>query len=437
MLNMAPGVLEEAACAANFPNASVYDSTPRSYGWRDAAVNEIRRHTPFPQDLCISIKLALSFTGNRNRCLANGCNFQDVSKLEKMHPTVRKLADIYIKQCAASNPALLRTLREHPATLAERVRIERAFYRFETFRRAFVRFEGRWAQAGSRGFFDRDANRDRDWLDDPVPAFIQEFKECFNTVELIQLHCIYGFLKRLVTPAINDMLWHDCQLEEQNLIEHWATDRRVSVHVLAGLQNVYDIWAAFNDRHMTKLSDLIKMARYPRGQFHIAEQHDTILYHVLNAELYTGRKSSLEVTKSKIVIHDTDQSPRDACLAVASCIHDIGKKDPGDLRRELDDLAPQRQWGFVMWDRWRLEMMGFFKRPHPSPMMRSPFLSYNLTTALAALVQHRRHLYNLIQARAPLHLNWWEGPLGPAYTLGPRQYDTWYPLAAPDSQGDL
>lgn len=32
-----------------------------------------------------------------------------------------------------------------------------------------------------------DAIRDRDWLDDAVPNFIQVFKECFDTVELTQL----------------------------------------------------------------------------------------------------------------------------------------------------------------------------------------------------------------------------------------------------------
>ncbi|KAG6367156.1 hypothetical protein INS49_001340 [Diaporthe citri] len=439
MLGMAPGVLEEAACAANFPLAPLYDSTgvdieqllqSRSLGYRVGRVNGSRRHTPFPMDLCIPIKMALSFTGSRNRCLASSCAFRDVSRLENIHPTVRKLADIYIEQCAASNPKLAGTLRERPVTLGERERIERAFYRFEIFRRTFGSFEGRWARETNRGIYDIDADWYRDWLDDPVPHFIQEFKECFNTVELIQMHCIYGFLKRLVTPAINDMLWHDCELDELSLIENWATDQRVSAHVLAGIHHVYNIWAAFNDRSVTRLCGLIQAVRLiEHGSCSIPKQHDTIFYHVLTAELYTGRNSSLEVTKSKIAIHDSDESPRDACLAVASSIQRMGKKSPDDLRHEIDGLAPDRQWGFVMWDQRRLDMLGFFEQNHASPRPRSP-----LTATSTMLLQHRNSLQQRIysQGLGPERI-WWEGALGPVYTLGPRQYNTWYPLAAPGS----
>lgn len=445
MLGMAPGVLEEAASTVNFPLAPVYDSEvgdieqflqSRSLGWPVVSVNGSRRQTPFPKDLCIPIKMALSFTGSRNQCLASSYTFRDVSRLEKIHPTVRKLADIYIKQCAASNPKLAATLRERPVTLRERVRVERAFYRFELFRRVFGSFEGRWARETMPGYSCIDVERERDWLDDPVPHFIQEFKECFNTVELIQMHCIYGFLKRLVTPAINDMLWHDCELHETSLIENWATDKRVSVHVLAGIHHVYNIWTAFNDRSMTELCCLIQAMRYiQHGPYNIAEQHDTIFYHVLAAEIYTGRNSGLEVTKSKIAVHDTDESPRDACLAVASSIQRMGKKSPDDLRHEDDDLAQHRQWGFVMWDQRRLDTLGFFEQDYASQWPWTSYSSGHLTGTSPMLLQHRQILLLRIhsQWQAPPYRIWWEGVLGPAYTLGRRRYKTWYPLAAPGS----
>lgn len=450
----------------NFPvaPAPTYDSVQgeinevleRIRGGGNVGVNRTRRRTQFPMDLCISIKLALSFTGNKNRCLGSGCGFQEMARLEKIHPTVRKLADIYIEQCASSNKALSGSLRDRPVTLGERVRIERAFYRFEIFRRAFGSFEGRWDNGPFRGvsdnfanrggdfdrdFFDNDANRDRDWLDNPVPNFIQDFKESFNTVELIQLHSIYGFLKRLITPAINDMLWHDCEMHEWRLVGDWASDERVSAHVFAGMQHVYDVWAAFKARNVTKMCCLIQMeADFGFRVLHVARKYDTALYHVLAAELYTGRKSSLEVTKSKIAIHDTDEGPRDACLAVSFAIRDMGKQSPYQLRHEQDGLAPHRQWGFVMWDHRRLNMMGFFERPFASPIQRSPYLTGDLNAASVMFRQHIQTLRQGIQARAPLggrwqlgSLIWWEGVIGSPYTLGPRDYDTWYPLAAPES----
>lgn len=446
MLGMAPGVLEEAASTVAFPLAPLYDRTEgnieeflqsRSQGWEVRGLDPYRRRTPFPIDLCIPIKLALTFTGSKSRCLASNCNFWDVSRLEKIHPTVRKLADIYIKQCAASNPKLAGTLRERPITLGERVRIERAFYRFELFRRAFGSFEGRWSEEPFRGFPDIATWQEPDWLDDPVPHLIEEFRECFDTVELIQMHCIYGFLKRLVTPAINDTLWHDCELQELSLIGHWATDERVSVHVLRGIDHVYNIWAAFNDRSVTRLCFLIQAESIEHGGYYIAKQHDTIFYHVLAGELYTGRNSNLEVTKSKIAIHDTDESPRDACLAVASSIQRLGKKEPDDMRHENDDLAPHRQWGFVMWDQRRLDMLGFFEQNYASPRPRSPYLSDNLAATSKMFRRHQQRLLQVIRSlpRCPDRI-WWEGALGTPYTLGPRQYRTWYPLAAPGSQGN-
>ncbi|KAK7715301.1 hypothetical protein SLS64_004000 [Diaporthe eres] len=453
MLGMAPGVLEEAASSVAFPLAPLYDGTvgdierflqsrSRSRGWQVGGGNGHRRHTPFPVDLCIPIKMALTFTGSRNQCPASKCTFRDISRLEKIHPAVRKLTDIYIKQCAASNPKLAGTLRARRVTLGERVRIEKAFYRFELFCRAFGSFEGRWAQEAFRGFHDININtyREPDWLDDPVPHLIQEFKECFNTVELIQMHCIYGFLKRLVTPAINDMLWHDCELLELSLIGDWATDKRVSVHVLAGLHHVYNIWAAFNDRNVTGLCCLIQAVRFDEhGSSYVAQQHDTIFYHVLAAELYTRRNSSLEATKSKIAIHDTDESPRDACLAVASSIQRMGKKDPDDLRRENDGLAPHRQWGFVMWDQARLNMLGFFEQNYTSPRPRSPYLSNDLAATSTMFRQHQQRVLQRTRSQLPAHPHriWWEGPFGTAYSLWPRQYNTWYPLAAPGSQSNV
>lgn len=448
---MAPGVLEEAACAVNFPGAPVRDRTEcetdevlerRNEGGDIVRADRIRRHA----DLCIPIKLALSFTGNKNRCLASSCGFKEVYRLEEIHPMVRKLADIYIEQCAESNQALTNTLLERPVTLGERVRIERAFYRFEIFRRAFGSFEGRWTQQAFREISDEDANRDRDWLDDPVPNFIQDFKECFDTVELTQLHCIYGFLKRLITPAINDMLWHNCQLKERSLIGHWATDDRVSAHVFMGMQHMYNIWTAFNARRVTEMCCMMQTVfqqpevNYGPVEYRISRKHDTILYHVLAAELYTGRSASLEVTKSKIAIHDTDESPRDACLAVSSAFQAMGQQSPDDLRHEQDSLAPHRHWGFVMWDQRRLDMMGYFTRPYASPTMRYPYLSGDLHSTSAMFRQHQDTLRLHVQSyansgRTAWHggLAWWEGVLGTPYALGGRAYDTWYPLAAPES----
>jgi len=65
-----------------------------------------------------------------------------------------------------------------------RVRIERALYRFEIFRQAFGSFEGLWAEVTIRTLFHCD------WLDNPVPDFIQEFKQYSDTVELIVEHLV-------------------------------------------------------------------------------------------------------------------------------------------------------------------------------------------------------------------------------------------------------
>jgi hypothetical protein len=76
---------------------------------------------------------------------------------------------------SASNSAR----RNQALSKTERVRIERALYRLEIFRQAF---EGLWAEDTIRTLFHRD------WLDNAVPDFIQEFKQYFDTVELIVEH---------------------------------------------------------------------------------------------------------------------------------------------------------------------------------------------------------------------------------------------------------
>lgn len=214
---------------------------------------------------------------------------------------------------------------------------------------------------------------DRDRLENLVASFIEEFEQSFDTVELVQLHCIYGFLKRLVTPAINNFLWHNHHLSELNLIEHWASDDQVSVHVFAGLQNAYNIWAAFKNRNMAALSRLIQAPNTERwGSNFINKRHDASFYNVLTAKLDTKHSSSVDVTKSKIAIHDTDESPRHECLAVASSIYELSEQRPERLRHELERLSPHRYWGFVMWDYWRPDMMGFFGQPYTSQCFSRP-----------------------------------------------------------------
>lgn len=245
MLGMTPGVLEEAACAVDFPIAPMCPRVANVDNAVEEALNRFStgifltmvtradRNSLSPGRTCASVNLSLSFIGSRNPCLASSCGFPEVSRLEKIHHAVHTLTDVYIEQCAESNQALSKALQERAVKLGERVRIERAFCRLEIFRQAFgssepwESFEGSWAQDTFSTFVDRDR------LKILVANFIQEFKQSFDTVELIQLHCIYGFLKRLVTPAINDFLWHSHHLSELKLIEHWASDDRVSLHVMS------------------------------------------------------------------------------------------------------------------------------------------------------------------------------------------------------------
>ncbi|KAI3398560.1 hypothetical protein diail_8905 [Diaporthe ilicicola] len=429
-LGLLPGVLPEAASAAAFPTAPLSNG-----GDHVGRFGSTIRITPFPVDVCIAIKSSLSFAGARNRCDPGAYNLHDARRLESLHPIVSKLADVYIQQCAASNQALSGTLRERRVTRNERARIERAFYRFETFRRAFGPLDGR-DDVRPQPDDSHGENRIPDWLDDPVPELVQDFKECFDTVELIKLHCIYGFLKKLVTPAINDLIWHGClDMDEDHLVEHWATDRRVAAVVLAGLQNVYDIWAAFNRRDVSGLALSIRSSERDQLSRRFPRKHDTAFYRVLCAGLYTGRTASVQVTEKNIAAHDTDYSSRDACLAVAPSIWDLGKQSEIFLRNEADSLSSQRGWGFVMWDRSRLDMMGFFEHPGKPPRMQNIHLSDNLAEVRTALIHRLDRLYHQFY----IDMSYFVFNLrfrGPVLDLGPREYNTWYPLPVPQNRDD-
>ncbi|KAK2601047.1 hypothetical protein N8I77_010522 [Diaporthe amygdali] len=421
MLGMVPDVLEEAASASRFLTTQMDDGSFWEMDSNYWVVDGNIGVPLFPAHICIATKGALSFVGNKNPCQPNSCTFQDAMRLERTHPFVRRLADIYIEQCAASNPALSATLSSRPVTSQERARIERAFYRFETFRRAFAPFEGHGHCQIPDSFTD-------DWLQNPIPYLVQDFKESFDAVELIQLHCIYGFLKRLVTPAINDLIWHSCHLSEMNLVEDWATDHRVAPLIFRGLQFVYEMWAAFRNRRMSVLSCCIRIMGPLSFQPYLGAMYDTAFYDVLYAELHTKHNASVQDIKSRIAIHDRDTSPRDACLAVASSIQAMGQQDLVTLREEMDSVAPHRRWGFVMWDHSRLELMGFFKQQHDAPPGSGigP-AKYILSSTAFTLGQHR--LANLPYFdRQP----WWERAPGP-FPHGPRLYDTWYPLAMPQN----
>ncbi|KAL1859751.1 hypothetical protein Daus18300_009473 [Diaporthe australafricana] len=422
-VGMSHGVLREAASAAGFPVAPIEHA--RIYWVRSGRY----RSAPFDIDACVSIYSSLSFIGNRNQNDPISCDLEDARRLEGLQPVVRKLADIYIRQCGATNTALSGALDERRVTRLERVRIERAFYRYETFCRTFGSFDGRHGQRSWRPDAATLEARDPGWLDDPVPVFVQEFKQSFDTVELIQLQCIYGFLKRLVTPVVNDLLWHIGDwLSETRLVEYWATDDRVAPHVLAGLEHVNDIWAAFTRRDTVGLVDLMQ-----EGKLFVPLQRmrDTALYQVLCAEFNMARKASIEVTRNKIGVHDTDSSPHDACLAVAPSIFDMGEYTEDKLRKETDRLSQCRKWGFVFWDRQRLDMMGFFEHPGLALETKDFFLS-NDRNATARI--YERQLRELAMSRRASQFVYaeWMGPFDQPEPIEPRFYNAWYPLASPE-----
>lgn len=413
-------VLREAASATGLPIAPIDDE--RIFLSRSGNL----RYTSFRVDDCIAISSFLPFIGYRNQHDTTSCGFEDARRLRSMQPAVRNLTDIYIRHCAASNGALSETLRGRRVTRQERDRIERAIYRFETFRRVFGPFDGRDDRVISQ--LATSVSRTPGWLRNPVPVFVQEFKQSFDTVQLIQLHCIYGFLKRLVTPAVNDLLWHvGDTLGDERLVEYWATDDRVATQVLAGLQNVNDIWVAFKKRDM---SGLVRLMLW-KTDFPLLGTTDTALYQVLRAEFHAERAEDetphAEVTRNKIRVHDTDSSPRDACLAVAPSICEMGRQTDAQLRREMDSLSPGRKWGFVFWDRQRLDMMSFFERPGGSKETKNLFLSDDLDATASKYRLHRIELraFN----HSPLLEPWWTGPFGQPMTLAWRCYNAFYPLA--------
>ncbi|KAK0387914.1 hypothetical protein NLU13_4159 [Sarocladium strictum] len=259
--------------------------------------------------------------------------------LSEIHDHVNYFATRFIAETSGNGP--IRTTKT-PRTTQEINRFRRAFYRFETFSNFFHTLYGTiW-------FSVRD--------------FERQFMSPFAPWEIDQIACAHDFLGRTILPAFNDVAEHDVGFGEMN-IEFGNTVQIPGIQYLLtlGLEELrlfattstYEERCELLARHVDSLSDM------------------PILCDIL-ALGYTGQNANnctlREVMQKGIdsecirtpLFHDNDPGPRD--IWQWAYWEETGRKWVYQENRE--DLL---RWGYVLWDKARLDESRIFQRPWKDP----------------------------------------------------------------------
>ncbi|KID83271.1 hypothetical protein MGU_09456 [Metarhizium guizhouense ARSEF 977] len=256
-------------------------------------------------------------------------SLQKALQLERLHLCVSELTQKFVHTTLTTYPT---TQSKCTATRLERCRIERAFYRFELYCNLFRMLPKIYAE---------------------LPIHVEQkqlFFACFAPWENEQLGCIHDFLVRAVSPAFNDIAWGAFRVEYDDRI-----DSPFIQHVLSrGLKKLYSIILAetYLERHQLL---------YDRG---FPPVTDNFLYEGLQSANEHNDHVSLDgwspeneaLLTRRSFFADPDSGPRDAwqwAHREEAWTNWVYQEDRDNLRR----------WGYVMWDRCRLDSVGILQVP--------------------------------------------------------------------------
>ncbi|KAJ2988039.1 hypothetical protein NUW58_g4185 [Xylaria curta] len=230
----------------------------------------------------------------------------------RFHSCVEQLAEQFAEAALTKGPA---ARSQSSATYQERCRIQRALYREQK----------------------------------------QLFFANFSPWENEQLGCIHDFLVRAISPAFNDVVEHDIAWGAYNVEFGDRIDAPYTQNVLSlGLKKLYQITRAetYDDRERVLCSGYSPRATYfflYEGLRYANEQHDDFWLDDLTPE------NELLYVKQPFFA-DPDSGPAD----VWRWAHYEESWQTWVYQANRDNL---RRWGYVMWDRSRLEAIGVFQEP--------------------------------------------------------------------------
>ncbi|KAI3323322.1 hypothetical protein HD806DRAFT_544087 [Xylariaceae sp. AK1471] len=269
------------------------------------------------------------------------CSLQKALQLERLHLCVDGFAQKFASAALAEHPI---DRSESLATYEETCRIERALYRFEIYCNLFSK--------------PRKV-RPYPWWELPEePDPIEQKKLFFDKFapwENEQLGCIHDFLFRIISPAFNDLVEHDVDWGAWEVEYCGEVDAPEMQHVLSrGLAKLHAIAGAetYEERHQVldayEIPD--RTSEFLHDDFQYANKpNDDIWFQGLTPEeeaLLTGQP----------FFADPESGPVD----IWRWAYDDQTWSSWVYQHYQHDL---RQWGYVMWDRSRLEAVSIFQKP--------------------------------------------------------------------------
>ncbi|KAK7935315.1 hypothetical protein PG985_000810 [Apiospora marii] len=273
-------------------------------------------------------------------------------RVTQLHVPVSELAIRFVNEATDKSP--LNRSRSISVTCQEVCRIERALYRFEVYCNIFRGSEMlfRSPVLPMRLRFYREQQR----------LFFTNFAPWENE----QLGCIHDFLVSAVTPGqlltFDDIVDHDVAWGASNVEYGEAEAPSIQRILFSGLENLHQIAEA---ETYEKRYGLIHHYRAGRGS---PLSTELFLYHGLlgaNEQTHIICLKWLmpqdDVLRTKQpCFSDSDPGPADAwrwAHQEESWAHWVYQANRRDLRR----------WGYVMWDRSRLKVIGLFREPWLDP----------------------------------------------------------------------
>ncbi|KAK8136767.1 hypothetical protein PG984_004707 [Apiospora sp. TS-2023a] len=261
-------------------------------------------------------------------------------RVTQLHVSVGELVAKFINE-ATSEPPLIRS-RSISVTRQELCRIERALYRFEIYCNIFGGSLTRSPISLTRLRFYREQKR----------LFFTNFAPCENE----QLGCIHDFLVRAVTPAFDDIVDHDIAWGASNVDYGTINSPSIQRILFSGLDKLHQITQAeayekryglLYDSRTGVCSPLARELFLYNGLLLANEQT-----HIIFLKWLTPDDDVLRINHP--YFPDPDPGPADAwrwAHQEESWAHWVYQPKRRDLRR----------WGYVMWDRSRLEAIDLFR----------------------------------------------------------------------------
>lgn len=263
-------------------------------------------------------------------------SYEDARELEAFHHgTLEPLFDRFIRHCKKMNDGpLSQSLNSNSVTDLEKDRIMRSFYRWELFCKLY---------GARRG--DVELNGEPRLLEQYHGPFFQRLAPW----EIVQISCIHDFLAREV-----GLCWRRYQLSgDHNLTQNWVSlirDRFVPYSEIQGYLSMGLTWVS----NLLSTSSPNEQARIARFGHFLRSRHDSFWYSVVcNQAFAITRPFTQSILDNNAAFDDGD--------AGAETLWDYRGHLPAVDYPLYDDYDwGHRGWGYMFWDRQRLQDLDAF-----------------------------------------------------------------------------